>query len=67
MCDHGFVVRSIVATNRFLCRECNERFARYPQKVVKLYEYCERAIKLYNAGFINRINFDELVEEVYGR
>lgn len=29
-CEHGFVVRDIKDDNRFLCRECDERFPRHP-------------------------------------
>lgn len=29
-CEHGFVVRDIQGENRFLCRECDERFLRHP-------------------------------------
>lgn len=30
LCEHGFVVRDIQGENRFLCRECDERFPRHP-------------------------------------
>ncbi len=30
-CEHGFVVRNILGINRFLCRECGERFSSYPK------------------------------------
>lgn len=34
VCKHtGFVVRDIQGENRFLCRECNERFPRHPQMI----------------------------------
>jgi len=31
-CEHGFVVRNILGINRFLCRECKERFRSYPRR-----------------------------------
>jgi len=31
-CEHGFVVRDILGVNRFLCRECKERFRSYPRR-----------------------------------
>ncbi len=31
-CGHGFVVRDIDGANRFLCRECKERFSFYPKR-----------------------------------
>lgn len=29
-CQHSYVVRNIMGTNRFLCKECNERFSGHP-------------------------------------
>ncbi len=29
-CKHGYVVRNIMGANRFLCKECNERFLHHP-------------------------------------
>ncbi len=31
-CQHGFVIRDVQGPNRFLCRECDERFLSYPEK-----------------------------------
>lgn len=31
-CQHGFVVRDVQGPNRFLCKECEERFPSYPEK-----------------------------------
>ncbi len=31
-CQHGFVVRDVHGPDRFLCRECDERFLSYPEK-----------------------------------
>lgn len=31
-CQHGFVVRDVHGPNRFLCKECDERFLSYPEK-----------------------------------
>ena len=29
-CKHGYVVRNIMGANRFLCKECNERYLHHP-------------------------------------
>ncbi len=29
-CKHSYVVRNILGANRFLCKECNERFSGHP-------------------------------------
>jgi len=34
-CEHGYVVRSVADANRFLCKECNERFVRHPDIIRK--------------------------------
>jgi len=34
-CRHGFVVRDILGVNRFLCRECDERFRSYPRRAIR--------------------------------
>ena len=47
-CRHGFVVRSASGTNRFLCKECDERFPNYPegeQKIAAREVYEEKARK----------------------
>lgn len=33
MCEHGFVVHDVQGDNRFLCRECDERFPRHPDMI----------------------------------
>lgn len=33
-CDHGFVVRDIKSGQRFLCRECDQRFPSHPHNMV---------------------------------
>lgn len=64
-CRHGFVVRDIVGGNRFLCRECDTRFARYPQKPSWQRELNERlrwealndTLKdVYQDDFVERMN-----------
>ena len=34
-CYHGFVVHNVKGDNRFLCRECDERFPRHPSMMDK--------------------------------
>ena len=34
-CYHGFVVHDVKGDNRFLCRECDERFPRHPSLMCK--------------------------------
>lgn len=47
-CEHGFVVRDILGVNRFLCRECDERFRSYPRRAIRRIvpsEACETRIE----------------------
>ena len=67
-CRHGFVVRDILGVNRFLCRECKERFTSYPRrsKPTTLYnppitdkmcwQIIDDALKQFVPSFVKRIN-----------
>jgi len=54
-CEHGFVVRDVQGNNRFLCRECDERFLSYPQKQDP-WDPIKEAMKVYEAGFVEKMN-----------
>lgn len=62
-CKHGFVVRSIFGTNRFLCRECNTRFLRYPQRPDR-WAIVREALKIYESNFVKRINTPAIPNQV---
>jgi len=64
MCKHGFIVRDIQGDTRFLCKECDKRFSRYPQKgdgaeTMSLefkWDMLQNALKEFEGGFVERIN-----------
>lgn len=44
-CKHGFVVRDIDGANRFLCKECDERFVRHPDIIRQQEELAAAILK----------------------
>lgn len=66
-CEHGYVVRSAAGANRFLCKECNERFPTYPiseSRAAAQKAYEEEAIQKEIAGY--RENAKAMVGQIYG-
>ena len=66
-CQHGFVVRDTQGPNRFLCRECDERFLSYPEKdkfkpkpnIIDAHQEAlllKNAMDVYQAGFLGRMH-----------